>query len=82
MVLYLASIAPITSVVGSPPTSVSYSDFNNITNHTKEITYTSGLPTTVVEEFDYAGETWTVTKVITYNAGVPASTTLTVDRVV
>jgi len=78
LVLYIASLAERSSIVGSPPTSIIYSDYEGITAHSKAVTYTSGQPTLVVETFEYNGDTWTTTKTITYSSGVPTNTTFDV----
>jgi hypothetical protein len=67
-VLYLASIAPWTSTYsGGKLTSLAYSDFENITSHTKTFTYTGSNLTSTQEIFTYDGDTWTLDHTYTYS---------------
>jgi len=81
MIIELASQAPITSITGDPPASIAYTNYENVTNHTRTIAYTGWLPTNVVTVFDYGAQRWTLTKTISYVDSMPASSTLDVSVV-
>ena len=81
-ILYLASIAPSTATYTDDKlTTLTYSDFQGITNHTKTLTYTNDLLTSTQENFDYDGRTWTVDITLTYSSGVWQSKNINISKV-
>lgn len=81
-ILYLASIAPSTATYTDDKlTTLTYSDFQGITNHTKTLTYTGDLLTSTQENFDYDGRTWTVDITLTYSSGVWQSKNINISKV-
>ena len=81
-ILYLASIAPSTATyTGDKITLLTYDAFQNITNHTKTLSYTGDELTSTQEIFDYNGQTWTVDITLAYSAGVWQSKSITINKV-
>jgi hypothetical protein len=81
-ILYLASIAPSTATYTDDKlTTLTYSDFQGITNHTKSLTYTGNELTATQEIFDYDGKTWTVDITLTYSSGVWQSKNINISKV-
>lgn len=81
-ILYLASIAPSTATyTGEKITLLTYDDFNNITSHTKTLTYTGNDLTQTVESFVYDSQTWTVTIDLAYSSGVWQSKNVNIVKV-
>ena len=68
--IYLASLADWTATYsGSQLTTLTYSDYEGITNHSKTFTYTGSNLTSTSETFDYNGESWTIAVTLTYSSG-------------
>lgn len=51
-------------------TSISYSDYDGITNNSKTLSYLNGSLDQVQHSFVYSSVTWTITKSFTYTNGV------------
>ena len=81
-ILYLASIAPSTATYqGNKLQTITYSDFQGITNHTKALTYSGNSLTDTQEIFTYSNKTWTIDVTLTYAAGVWQSKSITITKV-
>lgn len=83
LVLYLADESPASSYAYTDGslTSVSYSNYSGITNHTKDITYTSGNISQIVRTFTYDGQTWVVTTDLTYSNDLIATKSITINKI-
>jgi len=62
-------------------TSLTYTDFQGITNHTKTLTYTGDELTSTQEVFDYDAVTWTVDITLTYLSGVWQTKNINISKV-
>ena len=82
LILYLADESPASAYTYTDGdlTSVSYSDYSGITNHTKAITYTSGNISQIVRTFTYDGQTGLVTTDLTYTNDLIATQSITIKK--